>query len=152
MGKLQRNKGKEFERKVARWLREKYPDATVRRTVQSYEAWNSDVVIEGAVPEVARALWIECENAKEPSYRAKMKQAERDVAKAKDEGRLVDPFYRLPVVFWHELHRKHFWVTLRLGDLAYIRGEADLDHRYDSRGAETLVTMEMKHFIEMLPD
>lgn len=70
MGRGQVEKGKRWEREVARRMREVMPDVDVRRGYQRYGADQADV----EVP----ALWIECKVGAKPNPRAALAQAERD--------------------------------------------------------------------------
>ena len=150
MGKLQRTKGKVFERLIASALRERYPAAEVRRTLQSQRAWDSDVVIDGdGVPNIVRALWLECEHSRNPAPRKKMMQALRDIgASATHQNGAL----RIPVVVWR-LHRKQtIWTTLHLGDLNYLRNPAALvGDRFEWPGARSLVNLHFVDFVALLP-
>lgn len=107
MGKLSRNKGKAFERKIARAYREAIPEIAeeVRRSDQSHQADDSDVT---GLP----GLWTECEDAREPNPLKKLEQAERD---AKDG--------RIPVAITHKMRAKSVQATLRLRDLVQLFNE-----------------------------
>jgi hypothetical protein len=85
MGRAQVEKGKRWEREVARRMREAMPDVDVRRGYQRYGADQADV----EVP----VLWIECKVGKKPNVRAALEQAGGDappgrvpVAVVKDDG------------------------------------------------------------------
>lgn len=102
MGALSRRKGHDFERRVARIYRAKWPQATVRRALQSEQAYESDVVIEGAAPMVAKRLWTECETGRACNPVRKMRQAVRDLER-------LQALSRIPVVVW----RRHGSPALR---------------------------------------
>ena len=112
MGRLQRTKGKVFERWVAQQFREAYPFLDgVRRSQQGAGAEQSDVT---GVP----GLWIECQDAARPTPLAKLVQAERDVAEAKLQG-------ILPIAVVHRAgsSRTSTTVTLRAGAFPRLYGK-----------------------------
>lgn len=73
MGKLSRTKGKVFERKVAKLLREEFPEFAedIRRSIQSRAAEESDVT---GIPNV----WLELQDAAAVTPLLKLLQAEDD--------------------------------------------------------------------------
>jgi hypothetical protein len=72
------------------------------------------VVIEGNAPMLAKRLWLELQDARQPTPLDKLAQAERDC-------RLVDVF-RIPVVVWHKYRERSLSVTLRLDALMVLTG------------------------------
>jgi hypothetical protein len=113
---MQREKGKRFERDIAARLREVFPAADVRRSSQADRAANSDVVITGE-PLLER-LWLELQDARDPTPLVKLQQAERDI----ELVRRTSVNLRLPVVIWHRIHERASQVTTRLWVLDEIRG------------------------------
>jgi hypothetical protein len=114
MGLMQRRKGRAFEQAIARRLRATFPTATVRRALQAQRAFNSDVFLEG-VPDPLSRLWLELQDAREPTPLVKLLQAERDVARV-GLPRLNDPLGSrpwIPVVVWHRTAERTIWATLR---------------------------------------
>lgn len=82
-GKANRLKGHNFEREVARWLRELFPEA--KRGIQTREGFEA--------PDVdCRALWVECKRGAKVSATSAMRQAMD--ANEKSGGT------RMPVVVW----------------------------------------------------
>ena len=112
MGRMQREKGKRFERQIAAELRAIWPDAVVRRASQAERADNPDVFIEGGPPILSR-LWLELQDARVPTPRLKLEQAEADVWRWQAERR-IERAHRLPVVVWHRIHGTVIYVTTRL--------------------------------------
>jgi hypothetical protein len=149
---MQREKGKRFERDIAARLREVFPATDVRRSSQADRAANSDVVITGE-PLLER-LWLELQDARDPTPLAKLQQAERDIAVA----RRTDVNYRLPIVIWHRIRERASQVTTRLWVLDEIRrrpnggafqelaehGPLDVDFH------EAAVTLDLDAFIAIL--
>tara|TARA_A100001391_G_scaffold122821_1_gene83729 strand:- start:5410 stop:5880 length:471 start_codon:yes stop_codon:yes gene_type:complete len=121
MSKMQRIKGKVFERKIARKLRETFPEFAdeIRRSIQSRQAEESDVT---GLP----GFWIECQDAKQPTPTKKLEQAERDVRVA----RQVDT--TIPIAVTHKIRAKDILVTLRLHHLHYIFGHNLNDYRFSA--------------------
>lgn len=113
MSKLSRTKGRAFEQRVARELREAMPRATVRRSQQAHRAYEPDVVVEGDAPGIARRLWLELTDSRAPSPLDKLAQSERDSAHCLEW---------LPVVVWHRKGAKSVQVTARLGTLCEVLG------------------------------
>src|SRR5215831_9583565 len=113
MGKMQRTKGHAFERKIAAELRELWPEADVHRSSQADRARESDVVIDGRVPALARMLWLELQDARMPDPEGKMAQATHDTARHKDSR-------FLPIVVWHRLNARRTNVTLSLWALVEL--------------------------------
>lgn len=102
MGKFSRDKGRRFEQRIARILRERYPDVagTIRRTMQFRGGLQegADVAFPG--------LWFELQDAARPTPRAKLIQALRD-----------SPPEATPVAVTHKTGSRTVLVTLRLCDL-----------------------------------
>lgn len=108
MGKLSRTKGHAHERAVAAAIRARFPHLTVRRSLQSHQAFEPDVVVEG-VP-----LWLECFCGAKPNPLAKLAQAERDVE------RFTTPMY--PAVVWRKSGSQTTYATMRLETLLCTMG------------------------------
>lgn len=117
MGKISRTKGRSFEQAIARKLRERWPDMDVRRSSQAERAYNSDVFVTGHP--VLESLWLELQDARNPTPAAKIVQAERDI----DAGGLIAT--RAPVVVWHRLGERVVHVTTRLWVLDKMRRTID---------------------------
>lgn len=137
MSKMQRVKGKVFEREIARLLRERWPGADVHRSSQADRARNSDVVVVGG-PLAASSLWLELQDAARPTPEKKLEQAERDVQAGGGE--------RLPVVIWHKLREREIWATCRLQTLVTLGDMA--------QGRQVLwphvVTMPLEDFLDVV--
>lgn len=103
MGKFSRDKGKRYERKIARRLRERFPELAdnIRRSIQSREAEESDVT---GVPKI----WLECQDAAKPTPRAKLLQAIEDV-----RANNIDA---IPVAITHKTRSKTDEVTMLADD------------------------------------
>jgi Holliday junction resolvase len=147
MGKMQREKGKAFERKIAADLRSRWPTAVIRRASQAERADNPDVFCESG-PTVLRRLWLELQDARKPNPLGKLEQAERDVlcwATQRDRGAREFEGYRFPAVVWHKLAERTVWVTTRLWILDRLRGTS---------GActlpESVVTLDWPTFLDMV--
>ncbi len=121
MGKMQREKGKRFERLIANKLREFFPEhsETIRRSIQSREAEESDVT---GLP----GLWIECQDAILPTPLKKLEQAEGDVRMNKLEANII------PIAVTHKIRNKAIHVTLRLSHLHFIFGHHMNDYRFSA--------------------
>ena len=121
MGKMQREKGKRFERLIANKLREFFPEHTdeIRRSIQSREAEESDVT---GLP----GLWVECQDAILPTPLKKLEQAERDVRANNLELSII------PIAVTHQIRAKAIYVTLRLSHLHYIFGHHINDYRFNA--------------------
>lgn len=106
MGKFSRSKGKRAERRIATVLRERFPEIAgdIRRSIQSRQAEESDIC---GLP----GFWLENQDAAEPTPKAKLEQAIRDVCANKKETELV------PVAITHKTRSKSTEVTMRAGDL-----------------------------------
>lgn len=114
--KLSREKGKVFERGIARNLREAMPGATVRRSQQAHRAYEPDLVIEGNAPLLAKRLWLELTDSRAPSPLDKLAQAERDTSRLSPTG------YPLPIVVWHKTGGRSVQATMRLATLVEVMG------------------------------
>jgi hypothetical protein len=112
VSKLSRTKGRTFEQKVARIIRERWPSAVVHRSSQADRAYDSDVVIEpgDGIPACLPRLWLELTDGRTPNPVAKLEQAERDIAR-------LERADRIPVVVWHRLREREVWASVRLRDL-----------------------------------
>lgn len=159
MGLMQRNKGKRFERDIAARLRSVWPDAVVRRASQAERADNPDVFIEGGPPILAR-LWLELQDARQPTPDSKLFQAEKDadLYLRRRVGGMASPGLggypktdRLPVVVWHRLGERTTWATMRLWVLDELRDmfKEQTAGTYRRRTG-SLVTMKIDDAIEML--
>ena len=141
MSKLSTTKGKDFERKVAAQLRELWPDATIHRSSQADRAYAPDVVIEGDAPQLARRLWLELNDARNPQPLKKLERAERDLKlKSLDDYRWERA---LPVVVWHRLGSKSIQATMRMRTMAVLCGGA-----YDCSG-QLVVTCDWEALLAM---
>ena len=87
MGKLSRTKGRSFEQDIATLYRERWSEATVRRSLQAHQPYEPDVVIEHPDQVVVSAIWSECQHAAKPTPLLKLAQAERDIKIAVSKGR-----------------------------------------------------------------
>lgn len=140
-----RRKGKVFERTVADIYRQRWPTATVRRGQQGDGAHEPDVVVEGDAPLHALRLWTECQDAIDPTPRAKLEQAECDIKALPAEH----SFY-VPIVVWHKLRGRTIqvttqpWVLARCGLFTLVDG---IDHP----GELLLVTLDFQDFLSALP-
>lgn len=139
MGLMQRRKGRAFEQRIAKIFRAHFPTATVRRASQADRAHQSDVYITGG-PDILSRLWLECQDARNPTPGKKLEQAERDL------DMLRDPT-RLPVVIWHKLGARDINVTTSLWVLWSVAGE---HCPFLSGPEQTLVTLELNAFCAML--
>ena len=151
MGAMQREKGKRFERDIAARLREVFPAADVRRSSQADRAANSDVVVTG--DPLLERLWLELQDARDPTPLAKLQQAERDIAVARRTGVNL----RMPVVIWHRIRERASQVTTRLWVLDEIRRRPNgafqelAEHRpLDVDLDEAAVTLDLDAFIAIL--
>jgi hypothetical protein len=77
----QRRIGHDFERLIARKLKDMFPGRTIHRSSQADRAYNGDVVIEpmDEAGDDLSHLWIECHTSIDPYPRVKMRQAIRDI-------------------------------------------------------------------------
>lgn len=124
MGKMSREKGKRFERRIADDLRRLWPTATVRRSLQAHRAYEPDVVVEGAAPELARRLWLELTHGRAPQPLEKLAQAERDI-----RSTTLFP-WRIPVAVWHRHGTRTVNATLRLDALNAIARSDAVEHDF----------------------
>lgn len=145
MGLLSRTKGKTFERKIARMFRERWPDAVVRRASQAERADNPDVFIEGGPPMLS-LLWMELQDARNPTPIAKLEQAENYVENWNTRRMIIGPGDRMPVVVWHRLGERTISVTFRTETLDQLRGIRGWQF-----GDGVPVTMSLDHFLYLLP-
>jgi hypothetical protein len=113
---MQREKGKRFERDIARVFREAWPGTVVRRSSQAERAYNSDIFVEGG-PLFLSSLWLELQDAKNPTPLAKLEQAEGDIASQRGIG---GP--RHAIIIWHRLASRTVNVTLRACVFDALRG------------------------------
>lgn len=131
-GASSRRKGHDFERWVARQLREAYPGTSVYRSMQSDGPHQSDVVISGS------RLWVECQCSRRPTPLAKLKQAEEDSAMdtAAPKG-----FWR-PLAVWREHGARTTFVTMRYATLSQFTDHVST--------WQLVVTLDFDDFLGML--
>jgi len=139
MGLMQRTKGKVFERKIAALLRQRWPEAVVRRASQAERAHNPDVFVERG-PGWLSGIWLELQDARNPNPRAKLEQAERDIIAS------VDPL-RDAIIVWHRLAEHAIWATLRTG--AYLRLLRSSGRMIEDQH-NALVTMEIDDLLDVV--
>lgn len=135
---MQREKGKRYERQIAALLRTVWPDVDVRRSSQAERAYQSDVYISGG-PSVLGRLWLECQDARNPTPLAKLEQAERDIAAHARRDQ------RVPIVIWHRFGERQSYVTIRLWALDELRGVRKLT-------GNPPVTLALMPFVGLLLD
>lgn len=136
MGMMQRDKGKTFERLLAKKLREAFPGCEFRRSRQSDGAYHSDVYC-NIGPWCLRDIWWECTHGHKPNPAAKMKQAVGDIEAIGEQERYI------PVVVWRRTGQRVINATLCLDQLMLIDSNQQTDFA-------PLVTLELPVFIEML--
>lgn len=106
-GKLARTKGANFERLIARMLREKFPAAEVFRSQQADRAHDPDIVIRGTGTFLDRS-WPELTCGKAVTWglvQRKMSQAVRDIERASSK--------RAPIVIWRRQGERNIFATFR---------------------------------------
>ncbi len=138
MGLLSRVKGKVFERKLAAILRPLWPEAVVRRASQADRAHQADVYVTNGPPLLER-LWIEAQDARNPTPLAKLEQAEGDIA----ESPVALARDRLPVVVWHRYGERTIQATTRLWVLDAMRSQL-------TRVDDSVVTMGLPEFLALV--
>lgn len=138
MGRMQREKGKIFERSIATRLRAAFPGALVRRSSQADRAHASDVVVEPPAPSVIGRVWWECHDAASPRPLDKLAQAERD----------THHMNALPVVVWHRKGARSTRATLRFGTLLELVGES----RLGTLGVELVVELDLADLLEQIAE
>jgi hypothetical protein len=131
MSKFSRDKGKRYERKIARALRQRFPELSdeIRRSIQSRQAEESDVT---GLPD----FWLECQDAQTPTPLKKLQQAERDVS--------VNGLNVIPVAITHKTRSKDHSVTMRLPSLMSMLKNNGLEN------AEVIVTISFADFLELV--
>lgn len=140
IGKLSRERGKIFERKVVNAFKEAFPAATIHRSSQADHAYDSDVTIKGDAPYFVRDLWLECENSMHPTPLKKLAQAERDVERHRERtGK-----QRMPVVVWQKKRAKVINVTVALSNLN------ELCLCRTPTIFETVITLTLEDFLHIL--
>lgn len=87
MGKLQRSKGKIFERWSAQKQREYFPECLITRGQQANGASHADNT---GIP----GLWTECQDSKQPTPLAKLQQAIEDASKHAPDCVPIAVFHR----------------------------------------------------------
>ncbi len=134
-GAGRRNKGHSFERLIATAYRKRWPDRVVRRSIQSHQAFEPDVVVEG-VP-----LWTECQHATNASPLVKLAQAERDVRS------VTEPIY--PVVVWRKTGGRTINVTMRLGSmLSMVVADDEVCLKVDTEHWNHVITLDFDEWLE----
>jgi hypothetical protein len=119
MGRMQREKGKAFERRIAGVLRERWGESVVvKRSSQAERADNADLITHGGPPALAR-LWLELNDAAAPRPLDKLDQAERDTQAAKKRFGGAE---RMPVIVWHKKGERSLWATCRLETVRVLAG------------------------------
>jgi hypothetical protein len=91
----------------------------VRRSSQAERAYSADLIVEapaGQTGHVIERLWLEVQDARNPTPEVKLKQAERDCA-SREQTR-----HRWPVVIWHRTGARLMHATMRLGTLLDVLG------------------------------
>lgn len=125
IGRRSRQQGKEYERAVATYLRERYPGVDVRRASQAERAANSDIFVVSPGPkgpEVLTRVWWELTRSVSPNVSAKLAQAEGDCLR---NGHTGGPAWRIPVVVWNlRGARREDSVTLRAQSLNLLQALA----------------------------
>ncbi len=135
MGMLSRRKGRAYEQRIGRMLREQWPGVEVRRSMQNERAFNSDLYVVGNSK--LERLWLECEDARKPDPNVKLKQAEYDIAmSARNDN-------RLPVIVWHRIGERTSYATTRLWVLDAVRGVT-------APVRSEAVTMPLEQFLDVL--
>ncbi len=115
----QREKGKTFERKIARILRGRWRHALVRRASQAERAHNPDVFVEDG-PRILQRMWMELQDSAHPTPSAKLVQARRDIAA--DPRRYELGHHRIPVAITHELGSPKIHATMDIADVLDVLG------------------------------
>lgn len=134
-----RAKGIKFEQVIARDLKALWPGADVHRSSQAERARNPDVVIEGDAPPLAKLLWLELQDARQPTPLAKLAQATRDTTHP--------PTNRLPAVVWHRLGSPRCQATMRLWVLSDLTDNVvDWGHPHGG----LVVTLDFEDFKRLL--
>lgn len=150
-GRQRRRKGHDFERRIAAELRELWPGADVHRSSQAERARQSDVVIAGDVPELAKRLWLELQDARRPAPLDKLKQAQKDAWPSPWDasGRAVVQLNKdyLPLVVWHRLGERSIQVTTTMSVAMQVLG---IDGPEFSEGYGTVVTLDWSALLAAL--
>jgi len=110
----------------------------VRRSSRADGAANSDVVITG--DPLLERLWLELQDARDPTPLAKLQQAERDIDLAQ---RASDRLDRLPVVIWHRIRERSHQVTTRLWVVDEFRGVS-------AHSRTAVVTLDLQAVLELV--
>lgn len=152
VGKKSRRKGRKFEQRIARALRARWPEATVRRALQSHKPYEPDLVIEGPAPLIVRSLWLELTDGKDADLRVpgKLEQAERDIDRAHPAGE----WKRYPVCIWHIIAQRRIHASMRIQTLGAIMGEVVTEAAEllgDAVWADTVIEMSFEDFLNLLP-
>lgn len=135
MAKFSRDKGKRFERRIAKIIRERWPQLKdeIRRSIQSREAEESDVT---GLP----GFWLECQDAATPTPAAKLEQA---------IGDSEDGTKGMPVAITHKTKTRTIEVSLRLADLLALAHKNDAG--YGSVWSHR-VQIDLETFLKLVED
>jgi hypothetical protein len=149
MGLLSRTKGKVFERKVAKGLRDAFPGLDAHRSSQAERARNPDLILDRPPHPLLARLWLELEDAKEPDPYGKYAQAVGDLGRLGEAGR-----DRLPVVVWHKYRSTVVWATTTISVLDDLRGVRDAVFQVGGglRTKAAMVTTPLDDFIAILQE
>jgi hypothetical protein len=148
MGLMSRNKGKRFERDIAARIRTRF-GCDVRRASQAERADNPDIFVpHGVAPFKLTRLWMELQDARQPTPEKKLEQAERDAYAWQDKRTEHGLGYvpRWPVVIWHRLGERTSYATMRVNtllDIVQPIPDAESELR-------EVVTVELDAFLRML--
>ncbi len=151
MSRMQREKGKRFERVIAGMLRERFPLAEIRRASQAERAYQSDVFATGH-DRLARC-WLELTDARSPNPVHKLEQAEGDVqARHETRLRLGQEPNLWPVVVWHRIGERHVSVTMRTHTLVDMLGFCDrpTGKLWLNGCLDTPITMTLDRFVDIV--
>lgn len=143
MGLLSRVKGKVFERKVAKQLRDAFPGLDAHRSSQAERARNPDLILDRPPHPLLARLWLELQDAQAPDPYGKYAQAVGDVSRLGEAGR-----GRLPVVVWHKMRSTTTWATTTIAVLDDLRGVVSGALRTKA----AMVTMPLEDFIAILQE
>ena len=139
MGRKSKIKGKVYERKVASILRERFPELAedIRRSIQSRGAEESDVA---GLPH----LWIECQDAQQPTPLSKLEQAEHDYGVC--EG--LEGLNCIAVT--HKLLARTHQVTMRSYTyLKLVTGREEAAKSVNTKVLFSIVTVDLADFLDI---
>lgn len=146
IGRGSRQSGKAFEREIARMLRERWPDAVVRRASQADRAVRSDVFVESGGPAVLSKLWWELTRSRDLTMggvRAKLEQAKRDVAGSAQPD-------RFPVIVWRDKGSRSTMATVEMSFWVSVTGVGVLSTNRDPRQLSILTTVDLGDLLDLL--